>query len=650
MYDIYEPDYSSIEPEPPQRFYSTQGMSVRPINPKNLVPRVNDQLESYGLVVPTQTSLMVADLCRGFNQCIQDNKKRNTQTTYVYSPKTGSAKSVTAKMYVSMLKKESSIIVVSTVADALEFCDNINDWSNNRNYARCYYTISETNPDVPSLRVEKKDLYKSRCIVITHNMFIRENTQSYNDQFQKYKGSKRDLVIVDERIALYQRHTISKLVIEDLIRICNILSHRISVDLKDDIHTLNEIVRIYDEIAKLASCSKSTDILIDESHRKTLNIPTCKFTNLIKASKNTSIDIYALINPIRSKTNSKEDMELRKDIQNYLRKIEYVMDNAFSFHKGKSYSYLMSTENIISKFGSSVILDATATVNEIYTTTAWHNPDTFKHIETVDPRIYKNFIINKANGYPQGANSIYEGLESKELKQRVDDYLATANEVLTKTTDKLLIICHKDFKLKLEAKNTNPNIVFTNWGNHVGKNLWSDCNKVMVIGWYYLPKVEYFGNFINAVGSLHYAKGVLEKDTLTKYRTSQLADDLVQAVMRGSARKTISADGNCAISEAYIFYPDNVEGNTVMNLFEDEFKGATVKQWNPKKSSKLKKLPKRLQNIQTIIDYLDRASTKSENVSQADVVKGTGLAGAQVSRAFNSPIFNDLLIKKVILK
>ena len=89
-----------------------------------------------------------------------------------------------------------------------------------------------------------------------------------SEPFQTFSGSKRNLVIVDERIALYERHTISKLVIEDLIRISNILSDRVSVDLKDEINTLKDIVRIYDEIAKLASSSSSTDILIDKSHRK----------------------------------------------------------------------------------------------------------------------------------------------------------------------------------------------------------------------------------------------------------------------------------------------------------------------------------------------------------------------------------------------
>ncbi len=322
------------------------------------------------------------------------------------------------------------------------------------------------------------------------------------------------------------------------------------------------------------------------------------------------------------------------------------MANVFSFHKGKSYSYLMATENIISKFGSSVVLDATATINEMYTTTAWHNPDTFRHIETVDPRIYNNFTINKAKGYPQGAYSIYENLDLKELEQRVKDYLTIAKGILTKTTDKLLVICHKDFKIQLEAQNTNKNIVFTNWGNHVGKNEWSDCNKVMVIGWFYLPKVEYFGNFINAVGSLHYAKGVLEDDTLAKYRRTQFADDLVQAVMRGSARKTVSTDGNCAVCEAYMFYPDNKEGNAVMKLFEDEFTGATVKQWIPPVLNTQAKVPKIQQNIQTIMDYLNKASTKASNVSQADAVKGTGLAKALVSRAFNESDFNKRLMKE----
>lgn len=45
------------------------------------------------------------------------------------------------------------------------------------------------------------------------------------------------------------------------------------------------------------------------------------------------------------------------------------------------------------------------------------------------------------------------------------------------------------------------------------------------------------------------------------------------------------------------------------------------------------------------MDYLDGASNKNMNVSQADIVKGTGLGKSQVSRAFSDPDFNNSLAK-----
>lgn len=50
------------------------------------------------------------------------------------------------------------------------------------------------------------------------------------------------------------------------------------------------------------------------------------------------------------------------------------------------------------------------------------------------------------------------------------------------------------------------------------------------------------------------------------------------------------------------------------------------------------------------MDYLNKASQKAENVSQADIVRGTGLSKAHVSRAFNDPSFDTLLVKQGYIK
>ena len=312
----------------------------------------------------------------------------------------------------------------------------------------------------------------------------------------------------------------------------------------------------------------------------------------------------------------------------------------------------MATENIVNKFGSCVVLDATATINEIYETTSWYNQNTFKHIITEDSRVYSNFTISKAKGYPQGADSVYAKLDANEKRDRANEYLSIAYEIVSSEEDKMLIIGHKDFVLTLQSLNTNNQIVFTNWGNHVGKNNWSDCNKVMVIGWLYKPETEYYGNFINAVGNLEHASHAIRDSTRNLYRETQLADDLVQAVMRCSARKTVSEDGNCAAAEVYIFYPNNKEGKRVLKLFELEFKEAVIKKWTPKFKNVQQKITKHEANVRSIMKYLKQASKKVLDISQSDIVKATGLAKSIISRTLASDEcveeFNRLGYTKVV--
>lgn len=639
MYDYYEPDYSLYEPEPPERFHYIEDVRV-PVSPSNLATEVEQQLQSYGIIVPINTSNMVEELCKGFNRCIELNSTRQHAQTYVFSPKTGSAKSVTAKMYTSMLKADASVIVVSTIVDAIDFCEDINAWSRDNNYARCYYSKDDKN----SLRVEKKELSKYRCIVITHNMFIRENNNSAQGLFKRYLGTDRTLVIVDERISMYNRYTIDKTVVKDLIRIFTVLKSYTKANINEQIQMLEQVVKLFDDILLLSKNPKvnSVNLLIDKKQREGLTVPKCDFSDLITVLDDITKNIHAILNPVRSKKNTEENDALRTDIKNYLQAIEIVVAGGFSFHKSGQYFYLMSTENIVSKFGTAVVLDATAEVNEIYNTTAWHHPDTFKHVITTDSRVYNNFTIHKASGYPQGKTSIYDGLSKEDIEINVQGYLDVARGILTKKTDKLLIICHIEFEKKLQKKTQDKRILFTHWGNHVGKNKWSDCNKVLVVGWNQYRSVDYYGNFINAVGDLDYASISLFSDMEKIYKSSQFADDLVQAVMRGSARKTIDKKGNCHKCDAYIFYPDTEIGNTVMELFESQFKDAKVKKWSPKVVLANKKTSKTEKNLDEIMNYLANVSNNNKTVSQADIVRGTRLSASMVSRALEHKSRKDL--------
>lgn len=639
MYD-YEPSH----PEP-ERYITTEQMPVYPISPDQLVTSVFTQLKAYNNVVPFKSEDMVSDLCKGFNQCIYLNKKGNTPLVYVFSPKTGSAKSLSAKMYVSMLKNESSLIVVAKVKDAISFCEDINRWSGNRNYARCTYQISDTNPD-HQLRVDKKDLARHRCIVVSHSMFIKAHQQSGIESFKFYSEKSRDLIIIDERISLYERLSVNSSEVKEVFRILSLLQEVTGKNLSTSIDSLESVVTLVSDYNKIMKENKvktvySLSSKLDDKDSKVMNVD---FTSAFMALDDKTINIAHIVSQITKRKSDQADDEVRADIRRLLNAIQYITKDSMIFHKSGTKSILMRTENILNQLGSCVILDATATVNEIYNTAVWHQSDNTKHVHTSSPREYGNFTIYKAIGHPQGRSSIYEGLSPDVIKTNAKKYLATAATLLTDKHDKLLIISHKTFMLALEAQSTGSNIVFTNWGNHVGKNDWSDCNKVMIIGWNYIPPIEHWGNHVNAVGSIDNAcidaaTSNYDPNFIDTYETTQLADDLVQAISRCSVRKTISTDGNCAISEAYIYYPDNAKGKKVMELVECEFNGSNVVEWHPIAQASNKKLPKSKSNIQSVLDCLDHLSASCSDVNQARIADITGLSKSIISRAANDKDF-----------
>ena len=183
--------------------HDSSSFPEEPIAPSTLALKVSEKLKEFGNTVPDKTPVMVEELCRSFNECIRLNTNEEDAQTLILSPKTGSAKSVSSKMYVSLLEEQASVIVVYTIEDAIQTCRDINHWSGDDDYARCFYSISEENKEDPT-RVKKGELSKYRCIVISHALFKMANTKEDVAYLSLYKGRKREFILVDERVDLYK--------------------------------------------------------------------------------------------------------------------------------------------------------------------------------------------------------------------------------------------------------------------------------------------------------------------------------------------------------------------------------------------------------------------------------------------------------------
>jgi len=641
----------------PDRMHNTNNFPNEPVTPSTLSSEVAKMLESFGNIVSEKTPTMVEELCRSFNECIRLNNIGESQTL-ILSPKTGSAKSISAQMYISLLQEHASIIVVYTIEDAIETCKNINKWSGDNNYAKCTYKITDKNKKT-DYWVNRNDLSKYRCIVISHELFKLANSKLGIDDFSKYKKDKRKFVLVDERIDLYKTIKISVPNISYLLKLFNDIKKVYPLSTLDNdisylertIEKLNQIQEIPDLIADIKNgkvkhrLESKRFMYIDAQIRSEYELNSYDFSNFYKLINDRVINLLKILDPL-SLFNKEDGINIRQNLKNHLENLVTILKYNFYYFphtSDNSGAIIMVTKNILNDFGSSIVLDATATVNRLYDDKVFNNPKSIKHLEATNPRVYTNFTINKCGGVPQGKFSIYESLANEELDKIITLYTNIATSLLTAKEDKLLIIAHKDFREMLEKTLINKSIKFTHWGDHRGKNKWSDCNKILVIGWNYLPSEVHSINYINAVNKVEHLSNNDFKEIKYNYSVSQIVDDLVQAVNRGAVRKTISKDGNCEKSEVYLFYPNNKLGIAVMKKFEDEFNGANVVEWNPHEIEPFQQLSKDYPRIKRIADYIDKKLQGTDEIKQPEVKKYfSSLKDNKISKsAFHRNIQNE---------
>lgn len=650
-------------------------MPIYPIAPELLSKEVIKHLVAYNNTIANKTEEQIGEFCKLFNSSIYGNN-RNESCTFVYPAQTGSAKSLSLKVYVSLLKDESSLLVVSRVDDAIEYCKFINDNCGDNNYARCYYSVTDKNKD-SEYRADIHNLKDYRCIVISHAMFKKVNQNVNLDLYKLYNDKQRDLIVIDERISFFEKYIVSK---EELYNIHDYLSFRyytrkhhnedesvISASIQKLIELFDQIGSntIYNKIPKynpedkwyisddelialMGEESKYPFDVVDIQHENVqfyiqdfFNIYD-KLEDFIVSSIKTSFYVLSFLTQISNNNYKNTLIRKRKDL---IGSIKLILQDNFIYHKSSFSESFVRVENIANKLGSSIVLDATANINMFYKLATDHG-QSIDYVYAEQIRKYTNLTVHKAKGFRQGRSSLFKGLKGEALQQSINMYVAYINSVLSNSSDKLLVITHKGFKLHLQTKCNDDRVQFTHWGNHVGKNNWSDCNKVMIIGWYYLNEIEHLCTSLNAIEYIGDAFEYITSEMLYKFKVSQLADDLIQGVMRCKARQINTLDSDCSKADIYLFYSDIKEYNDVLSIFESQFKGAKIVDWTPTGYDKLIKKTKTVIKADALISYLENKESTHQTVPLGDIIKELDINKSTLSRIIKQEYFINKLQEK----
>lgn len=649
--------------------------AVAPVKPKLFTKKVKSYLSGKGVLVSDDLPRVLERLCLLLNYSIGNPKiggLLGERNILIYPAQTGVGKSVSVQHYVTMLKRESSLIVVNTVEEAIAYCKNINSIKGRAGYAK-FFASENKGDDNQILKKNESKLVYVQCLVITHKMFT--GLHSYSkldiDNFKQYKstlnndGRARDLIVIDERLSLVTKKNLK---FDELEGIGNFLADTLenSPKLKDDplvVRHRNSIKAIIELITEKQLVNENRAAFIDQLSLE---------YKLEEESLPTRIDFKAILDIIITRLDEiDEEVSLLKPFKiKNLKEIKNGVVHTLNTFIGVTLpreedpevtntvyeeiyrefaiynKNLYRIKSLYNEFGTAVVLDATAQVNKFYALASSNSNSNIDIVEAPKIRKYENLTIYKAKGVRQSANAIFKR-DSIAAKENADWYAQVITEVLN-DGDKLLVISFKDFiedylreKLTQEGR-----VVFTNWGSHVGRNDWSDCNKVMLIGWFRLPEEEYISKLFNisslGTSDIRTMKHITP-DAIKKLYLSEVADDLIQGAMRCCARVIGTKGSDCKAASVYLFQDDSDDSDDAISLFESEFPKASIVNWTPKVSRPISSLSKTNQKKEGVIERLLELSESHDSYLRRDFCEECEIHQSTMTRWLKSGYLKDRL-------
>ena len=640
-----------------------------PVDENKFLQNLRQTFKQFNVHVSKDLPQVLSLLCRTLNYSITNPKQSrlDMRNMWAFPAQTGVGKSIALQVYVAMLKVDASLIVVSTRAEADKYAEYICSLSGNLFYAKAVFSEGNHKKYTYSCDVHN-GIDKYRCLVITHKrMQELANAEEYNLALYRLycdeNGNKkpRELVVIDEKLSFANHESVTMAEYERMLsfvdnamafsRVCRALGKRSQVT--KQLRAIKEFL-----VSEAGTLSDEKSAKLIEPHQPFIamiekELPEMLDLKLFKEVIEARFDeLSAEINSIM---NTKDD-RLKKEKSKTLTLVnkfcrilqrengdgDYCDLKNLVLFKTNQVTTISKFKRFYSAFGSCVVLDATATVNEFYNTasTGW-----FPNFDVIDvPKIrkYKNLTIFIAKGHFQSRHALCDTEEK--ISSNVYKYTPVIDSLKT-PNNKLLVIGHKSFISRLENDYLgDKEVSFTHWGNHVGKNDWKDCSRVLVIGWNYLPPLEVVAEIYGAYmlsGDIK-ATSIITKQNIEKFSTAQLAEDIVQAVMRTRARVIADDSSNCLPTEVYLLYPDKDKEQSVIDKVIDEFPEAIVESWEPTMGVDLSNLSKPQQNAHRILVELEGFKVKGmREVSYKDVRELTTISRSTFSKAISEEYFKE---------
>ncbi|MCP3682652.1 MAG: hypothetical protein GY861_08185 [bacterium] len=613
---------------------------IQPIHPNDFVglmeTRINDLNSDFHCGGKIRDGFI--QFCLIYNDCVDLNSKG--ESIQLVSPAaTGSAKTVSATVYLSEISKKgmSGLLVVSEVSVAIEAAETINKLAG-KEVAGVYYSISDKYPQ-HKLWHPINDL--PRITIITHAMCIKRSDSGKNiEALKTYNSKQRDIVIIDERIDLIKRVSFGTNEIIDAIAILkrDVGLHKVA----DMLANFNDVIFIQKNNGTYKYDGKF------KQYHQALKKDLLPFLRKISAGH------FNILPRIRGKLNNSDPD--REKVEKLLNRVVYVIDGRYTHIVEGNNVICHREENLSGKFGSVVVLDATATINPEYDFRSI-NGHNIAIINKIASRNYSNVTLNicSFNGPKQSKWAIYnKPKKDNKHNEIVIAYLKVIGNILS-PNDKLLVVTYMDVvPLFLKHNPYKKRVKFIHWGSQDarGSNDFKAFNKAMVIGWHRRPDHYYTAAVmaINQIDQYVNTTGTAWSDA-NHLKDLLIVDDMIQFFNRVRCRTAMDSNGNCQPVELYYFTGGNIKMEKVIRTsIESEMPNIVINDWKPKELKVLKqKTTKNEERAEILGMWLRGKIELYGEISFAELQQTFNYTHSTVSKAIKTDVFKNMIDEEGIL-
>lgn len=489
----------------------------------------------------------------------------------------GAAKTTTLKHVVLCLWNHRDELTDESLTIAVQKIEQIKDiesWLLERGVSKEFFSVIHSK--VNNLKTAKREANQKRIVIVTHQ---RLNSLNFTDKFFTYQGSRRKLLVYDEQL---NNGTSAH---EDIKNILSIFDNfegrhkRRDLDPSIPAPIIKYLLETRALLGEAYSTVKQTGERITKIPLPSHYLDTFSYYELLEYGDTLNPDTDSeKTNWLSLLLTLGKTEELEKDLCLFQNEKEDVI-------------MLSATELLSREIKNLVTMDATREYNRLFRYTLRRDLKKVKRYDLKDFRMYDGLSINYST-LKSGKKFILDVFNRTHSVMKNTDrypwesenvYIDYLFEIIKKNPTKKTLIFHSiqlgdavkdklcikalDGNLYGSSQEFNEMIKFRTFGLHDATNLFSDCERVVFLGFLRKPRKQYLADL--------YAE-TLDMSVIEEWMVEQVEiGDLIVQLQQGTGRGTMRRG---EAQEVYFF---DLKPERFTEDFFKAFPGCSVTPWAP---------------------------------------------------------------------